>query len=69
MLVINQGQGESPAPIKMEDKEMRLIHYYVINKITGESVNVRCFRSKAEAIIAEKADPENWAIGYKWVSI
>lgn len=48
---------------------MRLIHYYVINKITGESVNVRCFRSKAEAIIAEKADPENWAIGYKWVSI
>lgn len=48
---------------------MRLIHYYIINKTTGKAVCVNCYRSKAEAIIAEKADPENWAIGYKWVSI
>ena len=48
---------------------MRLVHYYVVNKLTREARNVGCYRSKAEAIIAGKADPENWAIGYKWLSI
>lgn len=47
---------------------MRLIHYYVINKETGKATNIGWNRAKAEAIIAEKADPENWAIGYKWRS-
>ena len=48
---------------------MRLVHYYVINKTTGKATNVGCYRSKAQAIIAEKADPENWVIGMKWRSI
>ena len=48
---------------------MRLVHFYVINKKDGKATNVGCHRSKAEAIIAAKADPENWTIGYKWLSI
>lgn len=48
---------------------MRLVHYYVVNKVTGAATSVGCYRSKAQAIIAEKADPENWTIGMKWWSI
>lgn len=48
---------------------MRLVHYYVVNKQDGKAINVGCYRSKAEAIIATKADPENWTIDYKWLSI
>ena len=48
---------------------MRLIHYYVVNKSTGKAENVGCYRYKAEELIANKTDPNNWAIGYKWVSI
>lgn len=48
---------------------MRLVHYYVVNKVTGEATNVGCYRSKAQAIISAKADPENWTIGMKWRSI
>lgn len=48
---------------------MRLVHYYVINKKDGKAVNVGCHRYKAMEIIAAKADPENWTIGYKWLSI
>ena len=48
---------------------MRVVHYYVVNKSTGKATGVGCYRYKAEAIIAEKADPENWAIAHKWLSI
>lgn len=48
---------------------MRLVHYYVVNKITGEATNVSCYRSKAQTIIDSKADKENWVITMKWVSI
>ena len=48
---------------------MRLIHYYVVNKETNKATNVGWNRAKAEEIIAAKADPENWVIGYKWRSI
>ena len=59
---------ETPHKIK-EIKIMRLIHYYVINKETNKATNVGWNRAKAEEIIAAKADPENWVIGYKWRSI
>ena len=48
---------------------MRLIHYYVINKVTGNKVNVGCYKSNADKAIADKPDPENYYIGYKWLSI
>ena len=48
---------------------MRLVHYYVINKVTGEKENKGCYRAKAEEAIASKADKENWVIGMKWLSI
>lgn len=48
---------------------MRLVHYYVVNKVTGAATSVGCYRSKAQAIIDSKADKENWVITMKWVSI
>lgn len=48
---------------------MRLVHYYVVNKSTGEAINIGCHRSKAEKLIATKADPKAWIIGYKWLSV
>ena len=48
---------------------MRLVHYYIINKTTGEKENKGCYRAKAEEAIASKADKENWAIAMKWLSI
>ena len=48
---------------------MRLVHYYVVNKITGKATNMGCRKVWAEEAIASKADPENWTIGYKWLSI
>ena len=48
---------------------MRLVHYYVINKVTGEKENKGCRRVWAEEAIASKADKENWVIGMKRLSI
>ena len=48
---------------------MRLVHYYVVNKVTGQYTNIGCRRAKAEEAIATKSDKENWFIGMKWLSI
>lgn len=48
---------------------MRFVHYYVVNKVTGEYSNEGCYRKNAEKVIASKADKENWYIGMKWLSI
>ena len=48
---------------------MRLVHYYIVNKITGEKENKGCRRIKAEEAIASKDDKENWGIAMKWLSI
>ena len=48
---------------------MRTVHYYVINKVTGEKENKGCRRARAEEAIASKADKENWVIAMKWLSI
>ena len=48
---------------------MRTVHYYIINKITGEKENRGCRRFKAEEAIASKADKDNWVIAMKWLSI
>lgn len=48
---------------------MRVAHYWVVHKITGEATNAGCYRSKAQTIIDSKADKENWGIVIKWVSI
>ena len=48
---------------------MRLVHYYVVNKVTGEKTNVGCRKVRAEEAIAKKTDKENWVIAMKWVSI
>ena len=48
---------------------MRLVHYWVINKVTGEKENKGCRRIKAEEAIASKADKENWVIAMKWLNI
>ena len=48
---------------------MRLVHYYVINKVTGAKENKGCRRVWAEEAIASKADKENWVIAMKWLNI
>ena len=48
---------------------MRLVHYYIINKVSGEKVNMGCRHAKAEEAIASKADKENWVIAMKWLSV
>lgn len=48
---------------------MRLVHYGVFNKETNSRVYTDCRKSKAEEFIAKQANPENFEIRYKWVSI
>ena len=48
---------------------MKLIHYHVINKTTKESIYVDCRKYKAEEFMANLPDAENYAIGYKRVTI
>ena len=48
---------------------MRTIHYYVVNKNTRKAVYTECRKDRAEAFLAGLADKENYAIGYKWLSI
>ena len=48
---------------------MRLVHYWIFNKVTGEKENKGCRRVWAEEAIASKTDKENWGIAMKWLSI
>ena len=52
-------QRERDTPPRKERITMRLVHYYIINKATGEKENKGCYRAKAEEAIASKADKEN----------
>ena len=48
---------------------MRTIRYYIINKETGKAIYTDCCESKCKAFLATLANKENFAIGYKWLSI
>ena len=48
---------------------MRLVHYWIVNKVTGEKANMGCHRMRADEAIANKSDKENWVIAMKWLSI
>jgi hypothetical protein len=57
-------------PTKPErEKTMRMMRYYVVNKETKEVVYANCRKDKCEAHLAEMNNAENFAIGYKWLSI
>lgn len=48
---------------------MRMMRYYVISKNTNEAIYTHCNRSKCEEFITTLDNKENYAIGYKWLSI
>jgi hypothetical protein len=48
---------------------MRMIRYYVVCKRTGKNIYTDCRESKCKAFIAAQANSEDYAIGYKWLSI
>ena len=48
---------------------MRTIHYHVINKDTNKSIYVNCDRAKCEKYLNSLKNKEQYAIGYKWLSI
>jgi hypothetical protein len=48
---------------------MRTIRYYIVNKDTKKAIYANCNRAKCEERLAEMDNAENFAIGYKWLSI
>ena len=48
---------------------MRIIRYYVVNKSTREEIFTHCKQSACEHFMAQLANAEEYAIGYKWLSI
>ena len=48
---------------------MRAIRYYIVDKNTNKAVYTNCRRKACEEILAKMVDKENFAIGYKWLSI
>jgi hypothetical protein len=48
---------------------MRTIRYYIVNKDTKKAIYANCNRAKCEEHLAEMDNAENFAIGYKWLSI
>lgn len=48
---------------------MRGIRYYVINKNTNKAVFTDYRESECKKHIATLPNPENYTIGYKWLSI
>ena len=54
---------------RKELKIMRIVHYSVIEKSTGKRVFVHCRMHKAEEFVQTLPNPENYKIGYKWLSI
>ena len=62
-------QREAQTSKRKELKTMRTIRYYIINKETGKAIYTDCCESKCKAFLATLANKENFAIGYKWLSI
>ena len=48
---------------------MRMMRYYVVNKETKEPIYTNCRKEKCEEYLAKMDNAENFAIGYKWLSI
>ena len=48
---------------------MRTIRYYVINKTTCEAIYTNCSEKACREHLATLTNPEEYAIGYKWMSI
>ena len=48
---------------------MRIIRYSVVDKATKKSVFTHCRMHKAQEFFDSLEHKENYAIGYKWLSI
>jgi hypothetical protein len=48
---------------------MRTIRYYIINKNTNKAIYTNCSRKACEEFLTKMTNKENYAIGYKWLSI
>ena len=48
---------------------MRMIRYYVVCKKTRKTIYSDCRESKCKAFIESQSNSEDYAIGYKWLSI
>lgn len=48
---------------------MRTIRYYVINKTTNKGIYTNCSEKACREYLATLANPEEYTISYKWISI
>ena len=48
---------------------MRGMRFYVANKETGKGIFTDFRRAECEKFLESLADKENYAIGYKWLSL
>ena len=48
---------------------MRIMRYYIVNKETRKAIYTNCRKDKCEEYLAKMDNAENFAIGYKWLSI
>ena len=48
---------------------MRLIHYVVFNKTTLKRVYTNCNQAKCQEYLDKMPNKNDYAIGYKWLSI
>lgn len=48
---------------------MRMIRYYVVNKSTGKGIYTHWSERECKKFLETLADKENYAIGYKWLSL
>lgn len=71
MQAFNQtkGAGNLPHIKKKENKKMRAIRYYVINKSTSKAVFTDCRENECKKFIEQQENPANFVIGYKWLSL
>jgi hypothetical protein len=50
-------------------KIMRMIRHYVVNKTTREAIYTHWSERECEKFLETLPDKENYAIGYKWLSL
>lgn len=48
---------------------MRGMRWYVVNKETGKGIFTDFRKTECQKFLAGLADKENYAIGYKWLSL
>ena len=67
--IINTERGKENPTKPERENTMRTIRYSVINKETKKAIYTNCKRAKCEEYLAKMDNAENFAIGYKWLSI